>query len=59
MITVNIDFGNDGFSVESELKRDGDKWCVMVGDDLQAGVAGFGDQILDAIADFKSNFRNS
>jgi hypothetical protein len=56
---INIDFGNDGYTVEADLKKDGDKWCVMIGDNLQEGVAGFGGQIWEAIADFKGSFRNS
>ena len=59
MTKINIYFGNDGYTVEAELKQAGDKWCVMVGDDLMVGVAGFGGQIWEAIAEFKSSFRNS
>lgn len=59
MITITINFGNDDYTVEADLKKDGDKWCVMVGIDLQEGVAGFGSQIWEAIDDFKKNFRNS
>jgi hypothetical protein len=59
MTKINIDFGNDGYTVEAELKRDGDKWCVGIGEDLMVGVHGFGGQIWEAVAAFKSNFRNS
>jgi len=59
MSKITIDFGNDGYTVEADLKKDGDKWCVMIGENLQVGVAGFGGQIWEAINQFKSNFRNA
>lgn len=31
---------------------DGDKWCALYGEDLQNGVAGFGDSPEEAMADF-------
>lgn len=31
---------------------DGDKWCVLYGDDLMNGVAGFGDSPIHAVYDF-------
>jgi len=31
---------------------DGDKWCALYGENLQDGVAGFGDSVADAMADF-------
>jgi hypothetical protein len=56
---ITIDFGNDGMTVEAELNKDGDQWCVLAGDNLQVGIAGFGGQVWQAIAEFKSNFRNA
>lgn len=32
--------------------RDGDQWCVLLGDDLQSGIAGFGESPALAIRDF-------
>jgi hypothetical protein len=32
--------------------RDGNQWCVLLGPDLQVGIAGFGDTPAKAIADF-------
>ena len=58
MNKINIDFGNDGYTVEAELKKDGNLWCVMIGEDLMIGVAGFGRRIHEAISEFKVNFRN-
>ena len=31
---------------------DGNKWCALYGDNLQDGVAGFGDSPSDAMVDF-------
>ena len=31
---------------------DRDKWCALYGDDLQCGVAGFGDSPAEAMLDF-------
>ena len=34
------------------LSIDGDKWCALYGENLQDGVAGFGDSPADAMWDF-------
>lgn len=34
------------------LSIDGDKWCALYGDNLQDGVAGFGDSPAEAMNDF-------
>lgn len=34
------------------LSIDGDQWCALYGDDLQCGVAGFGDSPAEAMLDF-------
>ncbi len=34
------------------LARDGKQWCVLYGDDLQVGIAGFGDSPYEAILDW-------
>lgn len=36
---------------------DGNQWCALYGEDLQMGVAGFGDTPELACADFDKNFR--
>ena len=38
---------------------DGDKWCALYGENLQDGVAGFGDSPAEAMKDFDSNWRAS
>lgn len=35
---------------------DGNKWCALYGENLQAGVAGFGDSPALAMADFDANW---
>ena len=35
-----------------KLSIDGDQWCALFGDDLQSGVAGFGDSPQEAMLDF-------
>ena len=32
--------------------KDGNKWCILVGDNIQEGVCGFGDTIEDALYEF-------
>lgn len=39
-------------TLRPRMFRDGDKWCALYGDDLQAGVAGFGDSPEQAAMDF-------
>lgn len=38
------------------ITKDGDKWCVLYGNNLQDGIAGFGDTIHAAIIDFNGQF---
>jgi hypothetical protein len=35
---------------------DGNKWCALYGDNLQEGVAGFGDTPAEATDDFNRNW---
>jgi hypothetical protein len=41
------------------LSADGDQWCVLLGSDLQSGVAGFGDTPDLAMIAFDTNFYNA
>lgn len=38
------------------ISKDGDKWCALYGDNLQDGVAGFGDTPAAAMYDFDKNW---
>ncbi len=40
------------------LSADGDMWCALLGDDLQSGVAGFGETPAKAMFAFDLAFRN-
>ena len=37
---------------------DGNKWCCLYGENIQNGVAGFGDTPVAAVGDFENNFWN-
>ena len=37
---------------------DGNQWCALYGENLQEGVAGFGDTPADAVTDFNKNWLN-
>ncbi len=39
-----------------KLYPDGNQWCALYGENLQEGVAGFGDTPADAAADFDVNW---
>lgn len=39
-----------------DISIDGNQWCVLFGDNLQDGVAGFGDSPQEAMNDFDKNF---
>lgn len=38
------------------ISRDGNQWCALYGDNLQDGVAGFGDSIAAAMWSFDQNW---
>lgn len=40
------------------FKQDGDKYCYLYGENLQAGVAGFGNTAAEAMSDFCRAFYN-
>ena len=40
---------------ECTIQQDGNQWCFLCGEDLQSGIAGFGDTPQDAINDFIKN----
>lgn len=39
------------------LSRDGNQWCALYGENLQDGVAGFGDSPEKAYVDFDESWR--
>lgn len=46
---------------EEELTpfKDGNQWCFLLGRNLQDGICGFGDTILDAAVDFYKDYMNT
>ena len=42
--------------LKPKLLKDGDQWCCLYGDDLQVGIAGFGDTPYLAILDFNKQW---
>lgn len=59
MIEMDINFDVEGFKVKVHMGNDGERWCVIAGDDIQTGIVGFGKSTLQAITNFKSEFRKS
>lgn len=41
-----------------KIFRDGSMWCVLIGENLRDGHAGFGATILEAIKDFDDRWRH-
>ena len=39
----------------AKLSKDGNQWCFLWGENIQEGVAGFGDTIREAAFDFYNN----
>jgi hypothetical protein len=42
-----------------KISRDGNQFCVLMGDNLMEGTAGFGDTLALAMTDFDRNFELS
>ncbi len=53
---VAWEYGEPSVLFRPNLKIDGDQWCALYGDNLQDGVAGFGDSPAKAMADFNKNW---
>jgi len=55
---VNVAFEQQrpAILLKPSISIDGNQWCVLYGEDLQSGVAGFGDSPYDAMLDFDKNF---
>lgn len=41
------------------LSKDGDRWCVLYGENLQTGIAGFGKSPYEAILEFNKAFNKN
>ena len=45
--------------VKPKVFMDGDQWCVLYGENIQDGVAGFGDSAHDAVLDWNKNWNKA
>jgi hypothetical protein len=54
--TYSCDLLSASFRYKPRLFIDGDKWCALYGENLQDGVAGFGDSPAEAYNDFDINW---
>jgi len=45
--------------LKPSLQRDGNQWCVLYGDDLQVGIAGFGDSPHKAVLNFNADWHKN
>lgn len=45
-------------ALNATLQRDGNQWCALFGEDLQVGVAGFGDSPHEAILGWGIEMKN-
>lgn len=54
---INIAITRPSVVFRAVLSIDGNQYCALLGDDLQSGVAGFGDTPEAAMHDFDKNWR--
>lgn len=54
---INIAYTRPSAVFRPALSIDGNQYCALFGDDLQSGVAGFGDTPEAAMADFDKAWR--
>jgi hypothetical protein len=43
--------------LKPKLSKDGNMWCFLYGENLQEGIAGFGETLYAAMFDFDKSFR--
>jgi len=41
------------------ISLDGDQWCALVGDNIQEGVAGFGNSPVEALENLCQEFKSA
>lgn len=42
--------------LDCKITKDGDQWCCLFGEDLQEGIAGFGNTATEAVEEWGRNF---
>ena len=45
--------------LQPKVYPDGNMWCVLYGENIQEGIAGFGNTIYEAIMDFNAQFHKA
>ena len=45
-------------TLKPKFYKDGNQWCVLYGEDIQSGIAGFGDTLFAAIVDWDGAFQH-
>jgi hypothetical protein len=46
-------------TLKPSIYIDGDEWCVLLGENIQNGISGFGDTSYKAILNFNAEFNKS
>lgn len=46
-------------TLKPKIYKDGGSWCVLMGDNLQEGICGFGDSPIKAIYDFNKKMKEN
>lgn len=59
-VRMNIVVEQQDYNLFALLKpkifKDGDQWCVLLGENIQEGICGFGKRPIDAIVEFNKAF---
>lgn len=45
-------------TLKPKIYKDGSKWCVLLGENIQEGICGFGETPYLAILDFSKSFNS-
>lgn len=56
MFDTSIELTRPSVIWKPKLSLDGNQYCALYGDDLQSGIAGFGDTAHKAMLDFDKNW---
>lgn len=54
---LSLDLSEPHVRMRPKIYIDGNRWCALYGENLQDGVAGFGDSPEMAMLDFDKSFR--
>ena len=57
MEDIKYEYCRPCYVLKPKISIDGDQWCALYGQNLQDGIAGFGDSVAEAFSDFDKNYR--